>query len=545
MNKLLSLNIPLGFNIIQKVEETDLWQAEKYLMSRRAKRYVKAVRDNDKIYLYAQYLVCPYCRKEFVINENTFFAHFNKKNKMNLKSLISNDDVREFTSRYISLFEYDRKRELTINPVMSAPELFDCPDCKNRSYHIDTVRKVEIALKNKKIAVKCEMVSGNEFLSCKWIESEKHRITFPMFEVVTFDLAKGRVNARLEDEKGNKLYYRDITSLPELLKGGAVYNILTKNKLVMRNVKRMFSAIWTETLPFSGRMIGIEELFKMTRFVGYPATFYDAVPFLEESYMIDRSFSYIVKKLHCANNINEIFRSFSIPDKKSIRRIMFNDPGLLFYISEIASLSDIFVDLNVICRFLKNRNIYEILSSIHQRHGILLYIRDYCSIKGAVNTIVQIENDWEYIRSKAISYASLNHEIQKEIQKDWKKKQKEQRMVWYIPEYSIPVRHSGKRIKDCIIDGYSFVLLKNSNEYMQASKQLSNCIKECKRYPASIVCVRSNDKYIAAIEVEDDCVIQAKGYNNEVLSNDYYLYVAFCKWATLNRLSICDEEEYC
>ena len=62
---------------------------------------------------------------------------------------------------------------------------------------------------------------------------------------------RGRVYVKVEDLYGTVLCRRDITSTPELLRGGAVYKVLNTNKLVMRNVKRLFIEAWGEDLPYT------------------------------------------------------------------------------------------------------------------------------------------------------------------------------------------------------------------------------------------------------------------------------------------------------
>ena len=50
MNKTINLSIPLGFKVIEKIENMKVWQAEAHLLTKRYRRHTKAVRKDDEAY---------------------------------------------------------------------------------------------------------------------------------------------------------------------------------------------------------------------------------------------------------------------------------------------------------------------------------------------------------------------------------------------------------------------------------------------------------------------------------------------------------------
>lgn len=325
MNKTINLSIPLGFKVIEKIENMKVWQAEEHLLTKRYRRYTKAVRKDDEAYLHSKYLVCPHCGKGFVLNSNSDVLIETSEKYWNLRYRVPKAIIREWATMQLSLFEDELNKELLVSSCIDPPTKFSCPNCERTSHASSLERQVELKLKHKKVIVKCEIAEIDELLSLEWIKAKELRISFPIFEVVTFDFLRGRVYVKVEDIHGTVLCRRDITSTPELLRGGAVYKVLNSNKIVMRNVKRLFIEAWGEDLPYTDRQIDLSELYKMTMFVGYPASFYVCIPFAQGSYAVEKSFRSQARKLHLAKNIDNVYLQSLLPQTKSVRRVMFEN----------------------------------------------------------------------------------------------------------------------------------------------------------------------------------------------------------------------------
>ena len=269
MKKTISLQIPMGYKLEDKIEYVKIWQAESYLLSKRVRRYTKAVRHDTDAELHSRWLICPYCGKEYVANvtspafaksDNRQYLHFSKPTK---------EQIKNWGSLQLTLFDEHDNSELFIASAIDVSGKFTCLNCENESYESSSKRQVMVTLNRKKISVKCEVVQIDEILSLGWIKEKEVRISFPIYEILTFDCHKGKVHVRIENSQGNVLCQRDVSAYPEQLKGGAVHKVLTQNKVVLRNVKRLFQEVWGVNLPYCWKQLDIPALFKMTMFVGY------------------------------------------------------------------------------------------------------------------------------------------------------------------------------------------------------------------------------------------------------------------------------------
>ena len=446
MKKAVSLRIPLGYKVVDKTESVKVWQAKERLLTKRARRHTKAVRNGDDVYLHARYLVCPYCGKRYGIN-----MLGNEKNPR-----------REWRS-----------------------------------------------------GVPKATVEGWEAMQMSFFE----------------------------DAQGKVLCRRDVTAKPEQLCGGAVYKVLQSNHVVIRNVTRLFQDVWQTPLPYSSKQIDLMAFFKMTLFVGYPASFYDCIPFAQGAYAIERSFRSQSKKLHFAKNINRLYTQSLLPQTKSVRRILFENPGLFFYANEINEIWKVLQDPNFLCFFLSGIRVFEVLSTLHMRPGVLTYISDYCCVKGAKSVVTGLQKHWDYMREHAIDYSCMSDYMRAQTRASWRDKSIKVNVASHTPEYSLPMRCPGERIKDCNINGYHFFWLRSSNDYRRAAEQLQNCLSQWRTGYPPVVCVRKGDEIVAAIEIRNHCVAQARGFDNASIQDNPYLYEAVKKWMKKYRLEWLGDED--
>jgi len=521
------LNIPLGYRMVKKIKTVDIWEAEKILNSREQRYYTEAIRKDFNADLVGNYVICPYCNSSFAANNkcSLFRNHWYIYNER-----ISKDKVRAWSDRQLTLFDDDKDKILYISSPIEKLTTFKCPNCNRESALAEKFRSVEIFIHNKKVTIKSEIVSFDEIFALKWNDEESISVKFPMYEIVVFDFEKGRIYAKLDNNENEEIEPKDITNCPEKLDYGAVYNAITLNKLVNRTIKRMFYKVWGDKLPYNGKEITIENLFKMTIFVGYNAEFYDYIPYRLKSYDIDDSFKDITKRLHDINDVEKIYVNSALPNVKSVRKIFFERTGLFFYLEEAEKIFALINDLNVYCKLLKSKCIFGILSDLHMRPGLIEYLKDYTFEKGPKNLVKVIMEDWNDIREAAIDYNCMSEAGKKAMREGWKNKVAIGRIVQRKSLYSIPMNHPKKIIPDCCIDGYKFFWLRNSNDYVIAGAKLKNCLGTWRVDSFPVVCVKKNEKYVAAIEVSDEGIVQAQGYKNNDIQSDRNLYTAFEKW---------------
>lgn len=518
----------MGFNFIEKSKRVNVWEAEKILTTKKQRYYTTAVRRNMDVDLIGNYLVCPHCSKEFVANTrySTCGYHWHPDYEG-----ISKNKIYAWSTTQLSFFDDENyEKVLSISMPINKPPSFKCPECGNVSDYSESVKNVELSHKNKKITIKSEITNIGEVFGFKWIGEDSISITFPMYEVLTFNFRKNRIHIKLESDKGNVLCERDVTPYPELLYGSIVHNLIMYNKKVNRNIKRMFKEQWGSELPYSGKIIGTKNLFEMTSFVGYTKDFYSAVPYKLDSMTVDDSFKKNAKKMRDAKNIVTLFDKSRLPKVKSVRRVFYKNPALFFYLDEAEMVWKAIRDLNVFCDFVKSYNIYEVLSDIHMRPGIIEYIADLCEVKTARSFIKNMQYGWRDMLLAAIDYSCANSSVKKAVQENWKGRCSIGRIVQRKPLYSVPMKRPEERIVDCNIDGYYFFWLRSSNEYEIAGKKLKNCLSSWSIENSPVVCVKKDEQYVAAIEILNGMIVQARAYNNTSIECDRNLNSAFEKW---------------
>lgn len=542
MKKTIDLQIPMGYKLEDKIEYVKVWQAESFLLSKRVKRYTRAVRHGVDVELYSRWLKCPYCGKEYIANTNSPLLFKGDNKRFFCIDKPSKEQIKKWSSLQMSLFDDRDNEELVVARPIEKLGQFNCLCCDNESYESSANRQVVLSVDRKKVSVKCEIIQIDEILSLGWISTKEVRISFPIFEVITFDLGNGKVYVKIENNQGTVLCQRDVSANPEQLKGGAVYKVLTENKIILRSVKRLFQEVWGCDLPFSWKQIDVIALFKMTMFVGYRKSFYDCVPYVQNSFQIDKGFSARIKRMHFANNLIDLYQKVDLPPAKSIRRIMFSEPGLFFYVDEIKCVWDAIGDVNLLSRFLVGDRVYEILSAIHMRPGIMDFIYDYCKVKGPICFLTNIDVHWDMIQKQAIDYCCMSYRMRVEAQCKWNHKN-DRGGETMENVYSVPMCKPDEHIKDCVINGFSFCWLRNSNDYAIASEHLQNCLDEWEYYNSPVVGVRRKDRFVAAIEVYKGKVVQARGYDNGSLDKDPPLNEAFKKWMARFKLEWGEKEE--
>ena len=530
MNKTFELEVLEGYRIVEKVQKVTVWEAEKILTTRKQRYYTKAIKNGAEADLFVNYVVCPCCNKEFAANSR--YAAFGEFNNYCCKK-IPDSEIRKWCSPQLSIFEENGADVLVISSPIKLPVLFKCPECTNVSFSSDDVRRVKISLDGKKVEIKSEISEIKEIIGLKWIDEYSVIVSFPMYETVVFDIGNGKVQMVLENDEGKKLCQKDVTDYPELLEGSIADNLIMHYKNIRRTMKRMFGEVWKVDLPYCGDNITTEALYKMTMFVGYDKEFYSGVPYKIGSVAVEKSFAEITEKLHCSDNIENVFRQTSLPEVKSVKRIFFKNPSLFFYVREANLMWNIINNYDLYCDFLELPCAFEVLSDLHVMPGIAEYIRDFCKVKSVQKFLKNINLDWAIARSSAVEYACSCAELKKMIIE--KSSGVFGNGVWFCKKqlHSVPMRKPAEKITDCTVEGYYFFLLRTSNEYAKAGRALENCLVEWSAQSSPVICVKKQGKYVAAIEISDNKIVQARGYRNLTITNDRKFNKAFEKWRAM------------
>lgn len=557
----LKFKIPLGYTVTKKESVVDIDDAVEILSSRKRRKYVSAHRTGYDSYakLRSDIWKCPYCNYEypatFMDNQtHRFGVYHNSDVRMN-KGI-----VEKWGSRQISLFGNEWEDLMfTPSPVITGE--WKCPKCSKKSSESTGEREVCIEYDDLRVRIKAEICEIAELLSLPWIVGGTITIQFPIYEVLTFNFKTGKTYVELQGSDDLSVAKRDITSHPSVWEKGVVYQLISDNVVVARVIKRIFANMFGGIIPFAKDEQTPEKYILMTRFIGFPRRFYDAIPYARGTYQIEETFKKIADKIHRAEDALVMFENAEIPKCKSIKKIFLTEAGLLFYLDECEKLWGVIGDINYYRHLLKSENIFGILSLLHQRPVLFNLVFDYCRVKGAKAVIEMLMYNWTVSINYALDYCTMNDTMKLSEQEKWKQQLPKHRRRYdhYDDDYddededemdyeyyyqrinrkimfSVPMRRPHESIENCVIDEFSFSWLRCGNDYFIVGNALKNCLSGWDTTDNPVVAVRRGGRIVAAIEVGPRGVNQVLGYHNTSITRVEGLPEVYQKWLDKNKL---------
>lgn len=543
MNRVLkkSMRIPrFGFTIEEQQKTVDRDEAFEVLTPARQRKSTLAVFENDNVVITKHVIVCPWCGKKTPAYHN---------NQMEPHQLID-----MWLAQQTSMFE-KLPKTLLFNRPIEAMEKFVCPRCNMISHpskgFIDVLFIVD--RKTIKIFRKLEL---KELFQIKWGANKICITNFELYEAITFNLKNGHTYVSLEDGRGEKLKVHDISNTKtNLYSDDPIFELINLYKPVNRELKNQFAKIFRGPLPFRTKELTVEQFLLMTEFIGYDSAFYSALPYADKRDLIERRFLKSAKRLHDAKKVPNIFEKTILPKVKSIRKIFFCNPALFFYTGELEQLWKIIEDINLFRNFITSKNIFFELAFLCKMPYLIDFYTEYkaeIGIKRLYHNFFQATNRyWLY---NYVSWYYLLSEYDKKIERKkwhngWLEKRDDfegiendmgARFSVSIPDRSSKdFRHPGL---ECCINGYSFRRLKNSMEFLQAGKELKNCLADWQFFRNNVYGMIDNGKYVAAVEIKDNVIIQAYTYRNGDISGNHSIKQAFDIWK--NRNLITERKEF-
>lgn len=526
------IDMPLGYRIETITETMDPDCASALLSTKKRKRYTSAIRCEEKAELTRHIWICPYCGERTPAYPRFF-------NESASDESVCGKEIERWGAAQLSFFGVT-KPQLNFNrPVLGGAKI--CPHCGETSYPLENTRKIRFTDDSERLSVSAEIFTIQELFSLDWASRSINEINFPLYETALFDFKEGTVLLQLKDSFDCSYAVSDMTQKPESWRSGVLYEALTKRKAGQRLMKRLFLKHYGGKLPFSDPERTLEKYVLMTRFIGYPPTFFHAIPFSGSSCAIDDSFKDTVKKLHKAENVPEFYEKSELPQTKTIRKLFFEDPGLFFYLDECQRLWKIFRDVNLFRKLLSNEGRYEILSQFHSYPAAGDYYERYADVKGAKALLIRFEKSLTELNFDAIFYAAMNSCAKKEEEKKWisetaqAEEQTEIPPIYKLPKsaaYSIPMHEVSERIKPCFINGYGFLWLYSRKDYLAAGEELGNCLIQWERTQNPVLVIYRCQKAVGAIEVnvKQYRIVQALGKRNRIIIKESFLWNAFEKW---------------
>lgn len=534
------LNIPYGCYINEKTEYMDFFDACAVLTSRKQQHYTHAVKeDADHVQLVQHVLVCPFCESRIPA-----YAHFLHENTS--ASPLPEEAVSEWASAQISLIpqrEWERKKILPLQTPASIPDGWCCPTCENTSAEAGSTLNVSIQPTQETLIITRAVRSLKELLEIRWLSGQSLTSGFPLHERLIFDTEHGCVSLQLSVSDESVLESRCITESLSQTGELVLFDFILKNKSVKAAVKAFFQSHWNHwqrALPFPDEDLTLENLILMTRFIGFPRCFYDAIPFELNSLRVESRFLPIAEKLHKASDVRALLRSSTLPDFRSIRSIFYENPGLIFYLPECERLLQIVGDVNLFRPLLHCRKIFQIVSHLRVYSGTFSYYEDLCRIRGARYLCLCLIQSFTCHHEEAVLYCAMSTEQKQIVQAGWKKGNLSVSgycgRLYSHMSFSVPMADIPEHIESCTIDGYSFTWLHSSREYAAAGKKLGNCLTDWRMddNPVAVIC--EGRRMLAAIEVDGVQVIQARCSHNSCISCTPHLNTAYEKWCSRSGL---------
>lgn len=530
----------LGCWIEEITEKRDISKAGELLSTRKQKKYTYALRDEDQATLVRHVWHCPHCGER-----TPAYAEYFQEGLGRHES-VSKSKIADWATLQLSLFGIPKTPVYLNSPLGNAARC--CPHCGKESKPSNRKWTVTYRQDKHHLTISTEITDISALFSLKWMSSSWMSITFPLYETVVFNFRKGTTYLKLHDANGTIYTVSDITQKPEAWCNGPLYDAFTTNRVNQRMLKRTFLEHFGGTLPFCNQELTPNKYVLLTRFIGYSRSFYNAIPFTENTGRIDGSFKSVAKKLHRAESLPALYEEYMLPKAKSIRKIFFENPGLFFYKTECQKLWILVQDINLYRRLLQSNANYDILSQLHLYPGVLDYYHDYIAVKGVKSLINNLEKRLSDTNFEAVTYSAMSKQSKRVEQERWKNgkvrkrapapdeyDEEEDYLVAELPQpvrYSIPMHAVGKEIIPCVIDGYYFNWLYSMNDYISAGHDLKNCLKRWERWQHPVVAIFKDNEIVGAIEVnvERQCVVQAHTKRNGDIKLDESLNNAFKKW---------------
>ncbi|MCH5170500.1 MAG: hypothetical protein J1F24_04350 [Oscillospiraceae bacterium] len=530
----IKLRVPCGYQIREKAETLDINLAYEILRTKSQHRYTKAVRNGWDAELSRHVIRCPFCGRE--VPAYPHFLRFNVKTNTKVPA----PTVADWATLQTSLFDSEN-RTLYIQQPENHNVPYSCRKCGYTS--IQSNNTIDILIRQNKQSI----YILKEIRDLKVIADERPMFSVnikgesPIFEGICFNIVTGQTCLMLTDENEKALYVNDITDFFDQADCGIFTELLSKNRVVKRILKRLFEQHWNTVFPFASNELSLDKFCLMTRFTGFERNFYDAVPYEKNSYEIESTFECIANRLKNPTCAMELLENSALPNVKSIRRLFSQNAGLLFYIKECEKLFELFKDLNMLCQILSSENVYSLLSMLHIYPGMLTFYYDYCRVKGRKSLCRHLAEHCLFVNEQAIQYCALGTDGQISEQVKWKQKRKyfNKSSCYFpfdIPSFSIPMRAAPNNIPDCSIGCFRFQWLRTMKEYQLAGKQLDNCLSCWQSDQNPVVVVYRGDKIIAAIEIEGNEILQAFQYHNSYIDKESELAAAIQKWCDKHQL---------
>ena len=522
--KYKTISVTNDFQIrIQRENFASIDELNNLYCSENIKDFAIIYHNDRSLTLISAFVVCPYCGYlhpvRCIYNPN--------QSKINLIHDWSNQELTVVLSN---------EEEIETTFQLLEIHRFTCPYCHKESN--DKHQKTTITIKQEKHKV--TILHEIDILHAKkhlfYFADLNCTLNISVYEQVEFNIRNGHSCIRYIERDNNILCTLDITNKPTALSNCVLKEWFDQFDIIQQMIKDSMQNIAKTIVPtdFSDTL---ENYIFFTHFVGFDASFYLAMPYHKTTYMFHEHFTNL-KRLHNQKTALEYLMSFTFSKNKSIRKLIFKNQGLLFYLHECAVLYNTINDVNIFCNILASKYIFDILMLFHCHPNTYIFFQDCCKVKGASvlsHKFSSTNFNWYDFQNYVINYCSLNHIEQKSEQKKWKKGFCFFNDMISTP-YSLPLIHRLSSNVNATIRGYQFIALNNTAECYYAGEALQNCLQSWGDCDSGVVVVKQNSKFIASIEVFNHAIVQARSIGNQRISKYDGLKEVIIDWSKSNNI---------
>lgn len=301
----------------------------------------------------------------------------------------------------------------------------------------------------------------------------------------------------------------------------------------------------------------LHTLISANRFVSYPSSFYDAsdpIVSMQEIYPLGlglpRDYS----------DVPALYEMTGLPEKKSLKRVLYTRPKLLFALLNAPELP--FGNVDVLRRFLELREAETLLPILNLRPRSCAGWRWLVSAKGEKVVLDYLTSntpdaiaDMSHLLDGAIGELEdvVRDCVARASMGDVKKILACQEWQNEHPEMDLDAPYAYDNFAEGLeLDGgkYAFVLPRNPRDFVLASIELKNCLNtlaflSSKPEGAVIVLVKEGEKFVAGIRVgRDGRVVTALAKCNKPIRECSKLNTAVEKWMERKSLLLAIDDEY-
>lgn len=535
-------------------------QAREILQSSEQYSYYEVDCENGGYAFKASATVCPVCS-----------ATLTARDTLPPKPVINTDYVIEQFLEPQFDFSNINYSSLKLNhSSFQSSKDFVCPCCSNRIYKSDEKREITLIATDDKAYIKVEIKTIDELINCVFSVCADESVDLLQKaeagckEVLTIDAASGKTFLSLEGNNGETYYSYDITGDFDTTKTDACLTLIISNSEIKKFIIEFLSKFWSIDFPFSYRELSLQSVISMNMFKGFSKSFYAAIPFKLGTFVIEESFP-VYKS---SEEALEALGKSSLPKSKQIKKCIFKNQGMFFYINELERLYKCINNTAIFIKLINMPEIYIVLFYLHT-YCIDGFLSDFCSFDDkTIKLPALIYSHTEEILECAKDYSLLNPFYRKKLFESGFEKYiaaiENEYDDYYSRfrinndfKYSMPMSISISSKYDDCVDKYYFKAVLSTNETYLAGKILNNCLVNWSFGDNNVVIIYNGSSIVGAIELSgyNTNILQAKLSKNASIEEDERVCNAFIKWADKHSLSymgcmdlwnFCDtDEELC